>query len=530
MIEADYVIIGGGTAGCVLAHRLSENGAHRVLVIEAGSARRSPWVDIPAGFQKLLVSHRHNWRFVTEPEATTGHRAIAIPRGRGLGGSSLINGMIWVRGQPEDYNAWSEMGCDGWSWQAIQPYFERVDGIGLRHNSTGTGGMIPVAETEERPYIAELFLKAGHAAGLPQNPNYNAGEQEGVCTYQVNQQHGQRVSAWHAYLAPALRRANLEVLTDASVERITIDKARATGVIFRRGREVCQVRARREVIVAAGAVQSPQLLELSGVGESPRLQALGIDPLVHNPHVGEHYADHFCTRLSWEVRGASTLNQQTRGLGLAAAVLRYTLTRKGILTLGTGLAGAFLRAVPEAERPDVQLFFMHASYANAAERILDRHPGITLAVSQLRPKSRGSIHAVSSDPKVPPAIRANMLSHPEDLRVMIEGMRRARDIVNTAPLAQHCVRETAPGPDCHTDAEWEAFARETGQTIYHASGTCRMGREGESVTDPALRVRGVDGLRVIDASVMPAIPSGNTQAAVFALAEKGADLVLDDAR
>lgn len=526
----DYVIVGGGTAGCVLANRLTESGTRRVLLLEAGGRARSPWVSIPAGFSRLLQHPSYNWRFRTEPEEATGGRVIAVPRGKGLGGSTLINGMIYVRGQPQDYDAWAKAGCRGWGFADVLPYFRRLEDYdGAPDPLRARGGPLPITEVAERPAIAEAFIAAARAAGHPRNPDYNAASQDGFGYYQVNQRRGRRVSAADAYLRPALACPNLAVVTDAHVLRLTFDRDRASGVAALVGGRERLFRCRGEVILAAGAAQTPQILELSGLGDPSILAGLGVAVRRALPAVGANYMDHYCTRMNWRVRLPVTLNEQTRGLRLGVAAARYLATRQGILALGTGLAHGFVRTRPGLDGPDVQYFFMHASYANAAERKLDRLPGMTIGVTQLRPESRGTIHAASPDPLEPPAIRPNFLATEEDRRAMVEGMKIARTVVAQAPMERFRGAELNPGPDCRTDADWLDFARRDGQTIYHICGTCRMGGDPGSVTDPNLRVRGVAGLRVADASIMPRIVSGNTQAAVFIIAEKAADLIRADA-
>lgn len=527
----DYVIVGGGTAGCVLADRLTASGQYTVLMLEAGKAARSLWVEIPAGFSKLLTNPAFNWRFETEPEEATGNRVISVPRGKGLGGSTLINGMIYVRGQPQDYDGWAQRGCTGWSFDDVLPYFRKLEDYdGPASSTRARGGPLPVSEVAERPAIAEAFISAAESAGYERNRDYNGENQDGFGYYQVNQRRGRRVSAAAAYLQPAFSRPNLSVRTGMHVTRITLEDGRATGVVAQAGGEAFTFRARREVILTAGAAQTPQLMELSGLGDPKVLQPLGIEVAHALPGVGANYIDHFCTRMNWRVKLPVTLNEQTRGLKLGLAVTRYFATRSGILTLGTGLVHGFVRTRPGLEGPDVQYFFIHASYANAAERKLDRLPGMTIGVTQLRPESRGTIHSKSPDPFAAPAIRPNFLATEEDRRAIVEGMKIARRIVEEAPMDRFREGELTPGAECRTDAEWLDFARRDGQTIYHICGTCRMGTDEFAVTDPSLKVHGIDGLRIADASIMPTMVSGNTQAAVFMIAEKAADLILHEAR
>ena len=526
----DYVIVGGGTAGCVLADRLTADGRHSVLLLEAGGEPDGFWIGVPAGFSRLLKDGTFNWRFETEPEPGTRGRVIAIPRGKGLGGSTLINGMIWVRGQPADYDRWEAGGATGWNWASLEPLFRRIERYAAGDEHRGRDGPVDVEAVRERFTLAEAFLEAARQDGQPINADYNGPAQEGFGYYQANQRNARRWSAYDAYLKPARARPNLAVQTGAHATRLLFEGTRCTGVGYRRGGQDHEVRAGREVILAAGAVQTPQLLELSGVGAPQLLQRLGIEVRHALPGVGENYVDHACTRMNWRMRGALTINELSRGWRLALQVANYVLRRRGILTLGTGLAHGFVKTSADLPGPDAQYFFMHASYANAAERILDREPGMTLGVAQLRPQSAGSIHARSADPFDRPAIRPNMLSHPEDQRCLVEAMKIARRIVGQPAMKRYVAFELTPGEAVHSDAQWLEFGRVNAQTIYHPVGTCRMGSDPAAVTDPRLRVRGLAGLRVADASVIPSMVSGNTQATVFAVAERAAELILDDAR
>ena len=536
----DYVIVGGGTAACILANRLTASGTHTVLMLEAGGEPKSLWINIPAGFTKLLNDPVYNWRFQTEPEANTAGRVISVPRGKGLGGSTLINGMIYVRGQAQDYDAWAAMGAAGWSARDLMPYFNKLETYTDGADSAGStgsalrgrSGPMHVTPVAERHPLANAWLQAAQQDGHALNPDYNGAQQDGFGYYQVSQKGGQRWSVVDGYLNPARQRHNLTVQTRAHVLKVTLQAGRCTGVILRLNGTEVSVTAHREVILAAGAVQTPQILELSGIGQPTLLQRLGIAVVHAAPRVGENYLDHFATRMNWRVKNMQTLNETAQGWRVPLAVLQYLTQRKGILTLGTGLVHGFVKTRADMATPDVQYFLMHASYANAAVRKLDNAPGMTVGVTGLRPTSQGSIHIQSPDPLAAPAIRPNFLATEHDQQTLVDGMKIARRLIGQSAMA-HCIAaELSPGLAVQTDAEWLQFARDNGQTIYHPIATCRMGADDDAhaVVDTRLRVKGLRGLRIVDASVIPAMVSGNTQAAVMMVAERGADLILEDAR
>jgi choline dehydrogenase-like flavoprotein len=438
-----------------------------------------------------------------------------------------------VRGQPTDFDLWAQFGNRGWSYEAVLPYFRRSESFeGGAGEARGGAGPLAVSAGSERHEILDAFVAAGESAGFPRNSDYNDGEQEGFGYYQRTARGGRRSSTARAFLRRAMYRENLAVVTGAHTTRVLFRGGRAAGVEYHRGGELRPAWAGREVILAAGAVQSPQLLELSGIGDPARLADLGL--AVHHalPGVGENYQDHYGIRMRWRVTKPITLNEMGRGLPLLRELVRYALLGRGILTYGAGGAFGFVRTDLSLDRPDVQFHLAHASYADPATRRLDREPGMTLAVCQLRPDSRGSIHARSADPFAPPCIRGNFLAEAGDVRTLTAGMRVGRRVVQQPPLDPYRAFEMTPGPGCESDADLEAFARETGQTLYHAVGTAKMGPANDrlAVVDDALKVHGVPGLRVVDASIMPTLVSGNTNAATIMIGEKGADLILSDAR
>ncbi|MDA0224748.1 MAG: GMC family oxidoreductase N-terminal domain-containing protein [Proteobacteria bacterium] len=523
----DYVIVGAGSAGCVLANRLTADGRHRVLLLEAGPRDRDFWIHVPLGYGKLFTRKDVNWAYESEPEPTLGGRRIFTPRGKVLGGSSSINGLVYIRGQREDFDAW---GAPGWAFDDLLPYFIKSEDQGRGAIPMhGVGGPIAVQDQRDPHELAEAFMGSARALGVPQNDDFNGATQEGTGYYQVTARDGRRCSTAVGYLRPAEKRPNLRVETGALATRITFEGTRATGVEYRVGGRLRRANAAREVLVCGGAFNSPQLLQLSGVGPRGLLESHGI-PVVHDaPQVGEALQDHFYARTFWRCNRPITLNDDMASLWRKMGIgLQYLLFKRGPLTVSAGYAAAFIRTRPELTRPDAQIYFINFSTMKRGG-LLHPFPGFTCSVSQLQAESRGSVHIASADPATPPAIRYNYLDSEVDRRMMVEGLKFVRKLVNTEPLAGYVVGEEYPGPAVQTDAEWLDFCRSAGETVFHPTSTCRLGADATSVVDLRLRVRGIEGLRVIDASVMPAVPSGNINAAVIAVAEKGADLVLEDA-
>jgi choline dehydrogenase-like flavoprotein len=531
MSEFDYIIVGAGSAGCVLANRLTEDPKMKVLLLEAGGKDTNMWIHIPAGFTKTMAMPGVNWLFDSEPEPSTGNRAIPIPRGRVLGGSSSINGLLYVRGNRLDYDGWAQLGNRGWSYDDVLPYFKKSENRESGGNAyRGVGGPLNVAEIADHHELLDAVIDAAENAGYARNPDYNGAEQDGFGYFQVTMKKGVRNSTVAAYLRPAKNRPNLTVQTNAHTKKILFDGKRAVGVSYDHNGTPAEARAGREVLLCAGAVQSPQILELSGVGRPELLREHGVEVVHELPGVGENYQDHYVCRTVQRINKPITLNEATRGLALVGEVAKYAVSRRGALSLPAGVVFGFVRSRPEVASPDIQYHVAHASFLDPKRRIFDRFPGLTIGPCQLRPESRGSIHIGSGDPFAPPKIRPNFLTARTDQDTHIAGVRIARKIAAAQPLAGYCVEEDRPGKDVRTDDEILDYVRNTGATVYHPVGTCKMGQDAMAVVDSELCVHGIEGLRVVDASIMPLLVSGNTNAPTIMVAEKAADMIKAAAR
>jgi choline dehydrogenase len=523
----DFIIVGAGSAGCVLANRLSADPGHRVLLLEAGGRDWNPFIHMPAGIARLVGNRSIDWQFQTEPEAALGGRSLYWPRGRVLGGSSSINAMCYTRGQPADYDGWAEAGARGWSYAEVLPYFRRAeDHYGGESRFHGRGGPLTVSSLGYRNPLSSVFVEAARARGLATNPDFNGERQEGAGYYDVTQRAGRRCSTAVAYLRPARQRPNLVIATHVTATRLLFDGTRATGIEYlQRGARI-QAQAEREVLVSAGAIGSPQLLLLSGIGRADDLRAHGLPVVVDLPGVGENLQDHLdvCTLF----KCLEPITYDFTSLEEARVALRYLATRSGPGASNIAESGAFLRSpLAQDGRPDVQLHFVPAQLDDHGRNRLPGH-GFTIHACNLRPASRGRITLKSTDPLQPPRIEARYLSAEPDLDVMVESVRMSRDIVADAAFDRYRGAEVFPGPQARDRAGIVDFIRRKAETIYHPVGTCRMGAasDPQAVVDDQLRVRGIAGLRVIDASVMPTLVSGNTNAPTIMIAERASALVL----
>ena len=540
MVESlyDYVVVGAGSAGAALASRLAASGRHRVLLLEAGGPDRNRWIHIPLGVGKLLTNERYAWKFETEPQPELKGQKVYWPRGKVLGGSSALNGMAYVWGDPREFNRWRDSGLAGWGWNDVQPYFQRMES-NLFTSARGRGREGPVRITDrkarDRDALSDGFVAACRDAGIPETADYNVAGYEGVRYLEQTAHEGRRWSTAVAYLRGASARENLFVETDALVTRVLFQGLAASGVEYEKEGAKRIARAAGEVIVCAGAIQSPQILELSGIGDAERLRGLGIGVVAHRPAVGENLIDHLQVRCTYECTLPITINDVMRSPWHRLKVgLQYVLTRRGLMAGTSSTAHAITRTSPALDAPDVMVRIYHISgkdrYSRSPGAGIDPFPGFSIGGFQLHPRSRGSIHAVSADPRTYPRIEPNYFTDERDRATATALLALVRRIASRPPLAALIVRETRPGPEVAGDAALLEYARSCGQTAWHTVGTCRMGRERDSVVDARLRVHGIAKLRVADASVMPTIPTSNTNAPAIMIGERAADLVLEDAR
>jgi choline dehydrogenase-like flavoprotein len=526
----DYIVVGAGTAGCVLANRLTASGRYRVLLLEAGGSDRNIWIHIPLGYGKLFSNGNVNWLYSSEPEPELNNRKIIQPRGKVLGGSSSINGLLYIRGQPEDFDHWRQLGNAGWSFEDVLPHFRRAEDQERGEDALhGVGGPLAVSNVSEPHPLCEAFIAAAQQAGFPRNDDFNGPTQEGAGYFQLTARNGRRCSTAVGYLRQVRRRPNLSIVSNALASRILFSGRRALGVEYRHGVTERIAHANREVIVAGGAFNSPQILQLSGLGPAGLLKSLGIDVVADMPGVGADLQDHLQVRMQYRCTESITMNDVINSWRhRVGAGLRYALFRKGLLTIGAGYAGGFFRTSAEVMTPDVQVHFIIFS-ADTAGATLHPFPGFIASVCQLRPQSRGFVRIKSADPREPPAIQPRYLSRPHDCDTVIAGMKLLRRIMSQPPMRRYIAEERAPDSRCTSDADLLAFARETGTTVFHPTSTCRMGSDAAAVVDERLRVHGIDRLRVVDGSIMPTVISGNTNAAIVMIGEKGADMILQDA-
>ena len=533
--EFDYIVIGAGSAGCVLANRLSSNPKHSVALIEAGKKDSNYLIHMPRGYGKTTTQPGESWHYFSEPEPFIENRRMLLPRGKGLGGSSNINGMIYIRGQRSDYDRWSQLGATGWGWDDVLPYFRRSNSHAMGESELYGNGPLWVEQTPEHDTTCDAIISAFDEIGVPTNPDFNGTEQFGAGYFHTNIKNGKRWSAAQAYLRPALKRTNLTVFTEAHAEKILLEGGRATGFQFRNKKESRSITANREVILSAGAYHSPQLLQLSGVGPVEHLQSIGVDVIVDRSDVGTNLQDHLIPPMAWRlVDGAYSHNREFMAPRVIWHTLRYLVSKRGPMAGPAAEVGAFVKSDPALEQPDIQFHCLPVSgdldraIAGEASEPLP-WPGLSLAPYFLRPESRGTVKAATADPFATPSIVHNYLEAGEDQQVTVKAMKLARQVAAAPSLSDIIVEETNPGAGAQTDDELLAFARQYGVTGYHPVGTCRMGSDDNAVVDPQLRVRGVEKLRVIDASIMPRLISGNTHAATVMIAEKASDLILSEA-
>ena len=531
--QYDYVIVGAGTAGCVLANRLTACGKYTVCLLEAGPSDWNPMIHIPAGFMKTIANPSVNWLYQSEPCPGTNGRTIPMPRGKVLGGSSSINGLIFSRGQKMDFDVWAQKGNRGWSYDDVLPYFCRYESHenSEDNNFRGQSGEMTITDLKWRDPLCEAFIRGAESIGIPRNPDYNGAYQEGTSYVQRTSTGKLRMSAARAFLKPARKRRNLRVITNAHATKILLDGKRATGVAYKRGGvsgRSDEAHASREVIISGGTINSPQLLQLSGIGPTNLLNNLGVEVLHNLPGVGENLRDHYGARLTARAKNVDTINELAHGPKLVGEIVKYFLGRRSILELGPTLVYCFWHSDEMIRNADLQISFTPASYDEGKQAKLDREPGFSLAAWQQRPESLGYVRARNKNPFEKPQIQPNYLSHEEDRRVLLAGIKISRRLMNTEALAPYFDYEGYPGAHVQKDDELLDVARQRSTTLYHLMGTCRMATKTDptAVVDDQLCIHGLQNIRVIDASIMPSMPSANLNAAVMMIAEKGADMIL----
>lgn len=530
--DYDYIVVGAGSAGAVVANRLSADPCNKVLLLEAGPASH-PWSRIPVGFARLITNPAANWLYSSEPEASTNGRSIPVPRGKLLGGSSAINGLAFVRGQAQDFDTWAQMGNQGWSYESVLPFFKRMERYegGGDDRFRGRDGPLRITNPEPNDPLYAALIKAAGEVGIAHNPDYNGARQDGIAMSQASIGSGRRMSTARCYLDPIAKRANLRIETNALTEALLLEGKRCAGVRYSVGGAVREARAVREVVMSAGSINSPQLLELSGIGQPERLKALGIDVRHALPGVGENLRDHYAPRTRWAVgRKGITYNDRGRGLGLVTQALQYALTGQGLLGMVAAPIRAFVRSREGLAAPDLLLGWVPMlTEPGPKGPNISAESGMTCYAHPMRPESKGHIHVVSADPRKPPAITFNFLSAAVDAELTVRAVRIARAIMTAPAMAPLQVTETAPGTARTTDDEILDWVKKSAETTYHPVGTCKMGTDAMAVVDAELRVHGLAGLRVADASIMPTLTSGNTNAPSIMIGEKAADMVLRSA-
>ena len=526
MEKFDYIIVGSGSSGSVIANRLSEINNINICVLEAGGSNQHPFIKMPAGFIKTINDKRFNWCFKTEASQGVNNREIFFPRGKGFGGSSSINGHLYVRGQPDDYNQWAQLGNLGWGYDDILPYFKKseykADG---NAEYRGKDGPLFVTDIVEKHPICEEFIKGSKELGIALQQDYNSGNQEGIFYYQRTIKNGMRFSASDAFLKPALKRKNVEIHSNTMVLNIIFENKKAIGLVCKKNNKTFKIFAEKEIILCAGAIGTPHLLQVSGVGNPEHLKNIGVSVVHENKNIGEGLQDHYAVRVSNSINKPVSLNERARGYKLALEIMKWFILKKGLISYSPAHVGAFLKSSPEIDLPDLQFVFTPASYTEGMIGKLQNTPGITCGVWQSRPHSRGYVKAISNDINAPPLIQPNYLKEQIDQDLMIEGVKRCRALLKTSNINEISLRENLPGKDIKTDKEILDYIRNNGGTVYHAIGSCRMGIDNNAVVNSELKVNGIQNLRIADASIMPTMPSGNTNAATMMIAEKASDLI-----